>query len=163
MVAREFLQNHALFGGISDSQMDRIVPLLKESGFAAGVFVVRQGERGDRLYFICSGSVEVVEEVPGPAGPEARVLAVLGAGESFGEMALIDIQPRSASVRAREAVQLLSLSNLDMHVLYKQDVAAFVMLVMNIAREISRRLRRVNSLLASSVYCAGQEDSRLAT
>jgi CRP-like cAMP-binding protein len=62
------------------------------------------------------------------------------------------IQPRSASVRARTELSVLSMSNTDMHTLYKESPHAFVMIVMNIAREISRRLRKMNRLVASSVY-----------
>lgn len=152
MVAKEFLQTHALFGGVSDDEIAMVVPMLREGQFPAGAFVVRQGEKADRLFFIQEGSVDVLEEVSGPGGVVVKELAVLGPGDTFGEMALIDIQPRSASVRARTDLSVLSMSNMDMHTLYKESPHAFVIIVMNIAREISRRLRKMNKLLASSVY-----------
>ena len=111
MVKGTFLQSHALFGGISDEAIEKIMPLLKEEKFSVGENIVGEGEDGDRLYFICEGSVEVLKTVASPEGASERRLAVFGVGDSFGEMELIDIQPRSATVRATEAVSALSLSN----------------------------------------------------
>jgi CRP/FNR family transcriptional regulator, cyclic AMP receptor protein len=156
MVAKAFLRSHALFGGLTDEQLDYIVPLLEEVAFGDGEFVVREGGPGDRLYFICSGRVEVVKRVPADHGGGLRSLAVFQAGDTFGEMELIDIQPRSASVRALEPVTALALSNRSMYLLSKKDLMTFTMVVMNIAREISRRLRKMDSYVVDSLF-GGEE------
>ena len=154
MVDGTFLQSHALFGGISDEAIEKILPLLQEEKFSAGENIVGEGEDGDRLYFICEGSVEVFKSADTPEGASERRLAVLAVGDTFGEMELIDIQPRSATVRALETVRALSLSNADMYEIYKSDLETFTMIIMNMAREISRRLRAMDALVGSSLYSA---------
>jgi CRP-like cAMP-binding protein len=154
MVNVEFLQSHALFGGISKGDMESIQTLLREERFTKGEFLAREGEQGDRLYFVCEGSVEVLKEVHSSAGVEQVSLAIFGKGDTIGEMELIDIQPRSASVRALENVLTLSLSHQDIYQIYKNNRNAFTMLVLNIAREISRRLRRMDALVGSSLFSA---------
>jgi NADH dehydrogenase len=80
----------------------------------AGEVVFRQGDVGDRVYSLVSGEVEVVEEIDG----RVRVLARLGPGEFFGEMALINNEPRVAGVRAISSVDVLSI--------YRQDFGALL-------------------------------------
>ena len=71
--------------------------------------IVRQGESGRRLYVIWSGQVDVIRE--GPSGPE--VLATLGPGQHFGEMAVFQDVRRTATVRARTRVELLSIGHVE--------------------------------------------------
>ena len=157
MVGKDFLQSHSLFGGITDEQIEEIIPLLEEEDFAKGDFIFNEGEQGDRLYLICKGSVEVVKDTMTPEGKVAEQLAILAEGDTFGEMEIIDIQNRSASIRALEAVSAVSLSNADMYTLYKLNAKLFAMIIMNMAREISRRLRKMDIVMASSLYSAEQK------
>ena len=137
-VSKAFLQRQALFGGFNDADLDVVMPLMARETFAAGVCIVREGETGDRLYFIESGRVEVFKQT----GEGERRISEMGAGEEFGEMELIDIHPRSATVRAVEPVETLSLRNRDLLRLYHEHVEIFSRLLLNLAREISRRFRR---------------------
>ncbi len=138
LVGRKFLQQHALFGGFSDEDLDSVLPLLEEETFAAGEYIVREGKTGNRLYFIESGRAEVLKATE---KGELRI-GELGPGDEFGEMELIDIHPRSATVRAMDPVVALSLTNGKMLQLYEQHVEIFARLILNLAREISRRLRK---------------------
>ena len=135
-----FLQNHALFGGFSDEDLAVVVPLLEEETFASGEEIVSEGHMGDRLYFIESGHVEVLKRVNG----ENRLIATLWPGDAFGEMELIDVQARSATVRAIEPVVALTMRHREMLRLYKENLDVFARLLLNVAREISRRLRRMD-------------------
>src|SRR5262249_30478825 len=74
-------------------------------------------------------------------------LAVLKRGDCVGEMSLIDIQPRSATVRAVSDSALYLLEHAEIGKLYSSDLEAYTLLVLNIAREISRRLRRADQVL----------------
>lgn len=150
-----FLQSHSLFGGITDEQMQRVIPHLKEEHFNEGQVIVLEGDEGDRIYFICEGSVEVLKEQDGPNGPEQEKLAKLQAGDTFGEMELIDIQHRAATVRAVEPVTTVSFSNKDLYQIYHEDMKVYTLIIMNLAREISRRLRKMDALVASSLYSHG--------
>lgn len=138
LAGKKFLQDNALFGGFSDEDLDVVMPLMEEESFAEGTYIIREGETGDRLYFIETGRVKVSKN--NQNGEEVR-LTELGPGAEFGEMELIDIQPRSATVRAMEPVVTLSLTNRDLHRLYHSNVDIFSRLVLNLAREISRRFR----------------------
>ncbi len=138
LVGRNFLQQNALFGGFSDEDLDKVLPLLEEETFPAGECIVREGETGNRLYFIESGRAEVCKATE--IG-EIRI-GELGPGDEFGEMELIDIHPRSATVRAVEPVVALSLTNGKMLQLYEEHLEIFARLILNLAREISRRLRK---------------------
>ena len=162
MIKRAFLQSHALFGGLSDEEIEDIIPLLREERFSKGECIVKEGEDGDRLYFLCEGSVEVLKEIHSPTGAVTVRLAALDEGDTFGEMELIDIQPRSASVRALDNVSTLTLSNKDMYEIYHNNLKAFTLIIMNIAREISRRLRRMDALVGSSLYSAPWNENRPA-
>src|SRR5512134_1963521 len=150
------LEKHALFGGLQPPELDLLRSLMKEERFPKGHAIVKEGDLGDRLYFIRAGSVEVIKACPEDEGATAQ-LATLHAGDTFGEMELIDIQRRSATVRALEDVDALSLSNRDLYRISQENMHTFAMLVMNIAREISRRLRRINVLMASALF-ANSED-----
>jgi CRP/FNR family cyclic AMP-dependent transcriptional regulator len=67
-------------------------------------------------------------------------------------MELIDIQTRSASVRALDDLEVLTLRHQDMYAIFEQDKDTFILILMNISREISRRLRKMDALMASSLY-----------
>lgn len=145
-----FLQANALFGGLTDLQMPPVIALLKEESFATGDLIVREGEPGDRMHFILSGTAEVVKDATPDItdDDETARLIVLKPGAAFGEMSLIDTQARSASVRALEPVATLSLSNRDLHKLYRSHPEIFTMIILNLARELSRRLRQMDNKAA---------------
>ena len=71
----------------------------------------------------------------------------MGAGDCFGEMALIDLFPRSASALAVERCEALAITPSVLHQIYQHDLEQFTMLQMNLGRELSRRLRRIDDLL----------------
>jgi CRP-like cAMP-binding protein len=149
MIEPQDLQQHALFGGLSDVGMAFVQSLFKSSSYSSGDMIVSEGERGNRTFFICCGNVEVIKK--GPSNSYTR-LATLHEGNSFGEMELIDIQTRSASVRALDDLEVLTLRHQDMYAIFEQDKDTFILILMNISREISRRLRKMDALVASSLY-----------
>ena len=85
--------------------------------------------------------------IPPAPGP----LAILGPGDWFGEMSILDVLPRSATMRVVAPSQLLRFSAQDLDTLYRRDLRAYSLLVLNIARELSRRLRVADGLLADLV------------
>lgn len=149
-----FLQSRALFGGVTDDGIRKIIPYLEEKSFATGDFIIREGSSGTNLYLITEGSVEVLKSRGSgdDLDPMLSRIAVLKTGDTFGEMALIDIQPRSAMVRALEPVKALALSNASLYHLYQDDIHTYTMIILNLARELSRRLRLMDELLACALY-----------
>ena len=83
--------------------------------FEPGDTIFRQGEPGDLVYSIVSGEVEIIREMP---DGEERLLATMGPGEYFGEMALISDAARTATVRARGEVDLVAMGRADFTTLY---------------------------------------------
>jgi len=152
MVTLEFLKTHALFGGLDQSELEMVRSLLKEETFQKGDIIIREGDLGDRLYFIHRGSVEILKKVVSQKKDVQERLAVLESGDTFGEMELIDVQHRAATVRALEDTETLTLSNRDLYRIEKENLKTFTIIIMNLAREISRRLRRMDAEVASSLF-----------
>lgn len=133
----EQLRRYSLFGGLIDSQLERLIARIRVERAAAGVSIMRQGEQGDSLSCLAAGEVEVQRD--------GRAIARLAAGETIGEMELIDMQPRSATVVALSDCELWTLARRDILALQREDLPAFTLVVMNLARDLSRRLRRMDA------------------
>ena len=151
-VTLNFLRSHSLFGGIPDNELKKIRDLLLEKHFPEGEDIIREGEAGGDLYLIWKGSVEVLKKDPETPDAAPVLLAVLDEGESFGDMELIDIQPSIATVRAREETITLILTNGDLYSIEKSNLKTFTMIIMNVAREISRRLRTMDIVVAHTLF-----------
>lgn len=146
MIDLTSLHSHSLFGGITEGQIEEIRTFFNEEVFNRGDFIEQEGERGDRIFFITEGEVEIIKKLK--FGKGYRQLLVLDEGETFGEMELIDVQPCAASVRALENVRTLTLTNRGLYGISKLNCKIFSILIMNLARDISRRLRKEDEMLA---------------
>ena len=110
--------------------------------------VFREGESAREMYVLINGEMEVLKR--SHEGVDARV-ALLGPGDWFGEMSILDVQPRSATVRALAPSRLLRLSASDLDALYRYDIKSYAIIVLNLARELSRRLRVADGILADFI------------
>lgn len=144
-VSLSWLASKAVFGGLKPGGLKLVRHYLKEALFPPGKVVVWEGDLGDKMYLIRSGQIEVLKTV---RGRSLKRLALLGRGTAFGEMSLLDMHPRSAMVRATKTTRTLTLSSVDLHQIYKKDREAFIMIVMNLGREVCRRLRKMNEQFA---------------
>ena len=101
-----FLRQHPLLSAIDARHLDWLLgeQASTEHRFEAGELIVREGDIGDSIFLIGSGSVEAVLST---AADETVVLSTMHGGDTFGEMGLFERHPRSASVRAREACVIL--------------------------------------------------------
>jgi CRP/FNR family transcriptional regulator, cyclic AMP receptor protein len=135
-----WLPSIALFGALEEPTLRRIVAMLGVHHFEPGQEVCRQDETGRSMFLIRSGEVAVYRG----SGPRRVKMVRMGAGEFFGEMTLIDVQRRSATVIVEQPALLYSLSNRDLYQLYQQDAPGYVMILQNLCRELSRRLRATN-------------------
>jgi CRP-like cAMP-binding protein len=98
MSLTDMLSQVELFDGLDEAELDQIAAICQLRSLKAGEVVTKQGEAGDELFVIGDGLVEVVHEET-PQDPSPRTVVNLGQGQVFGEMALVDYGPRSATIR----------------------------------------------------------------
>ncbi len=139
------LREMALFGALGDEVLDYLARTLKAKRIGPGEFVFREGEAARDFFVVLDGEMEVTKK--SRRGRDLRV-AILGPADVFGEMSIIDLQPRSATVQALAPARLLRITSEDMDALYRHDLKAYALIVLNIARDMSRRLRVTDSILA---------------
>jgi CRP-like cAMP-binding protein len=111
---------------------------LGQEGYAAGENIIVEGDRNDRIRFILEGKVAIIRG--------GVILNELGEGETFGEMEVLDVMPSVASVRALAPTRVATISNKMLRDVYKMDAGIFSLVIMNLARDLSRRLRRMDEL-----------------
>jgi CRP-like cAMP-binding protein len=132
-ISESHLRQVKLLAGLSSRQLEDVSRRLRPVRFRQGQTVIHEGDPGDEMFLMKAGRVRVVQG----AGGDASALAELGAGDVFGEMALLTGNPRSATVTA--------LSDVDAWVLGKADfeelVAAHATLALALSRLLSERLR----------------------
>ena len=143
----ELLQAMPIFGGLRDDALTRLLEQCGEVSLRAGEFFFREGDQADAMFVLESGRAEVLKEWDG----EPLLLRRMEPGDCVGEMALMDLFPRSASVRALSDCTAIRLTPQDLLRLFETDVEQFAMIQMNLGREVSRRLRHTDELLFAAV------------
>ncbi len=152
-IENSFLHSHSLFGGLTDGELEQIRSYLKEERYSRGEMILQEGEPNCKLYFIVEGSVAVLKNPREDEPAEQLVLlSRMHTGDTFGEMELIDIQPCAATIRAETDTTVVTFNNADLYHLSKWNLKTYSMIIMNLAREISRRLRANNSILSLELY-----------
>lgn len=144
MVATGILQKVPLFSKLDATDLQRVVEVVRERSHPKNSVILFEDDPGDALYIVSKGQVKVV--LIGDDGREV-ILSVLGEGDFFGEMALIDDEPRSAHVIAMEDSELLVLRREDFEAILMQSPAIALALL----RELTRRLRRADEKVGSLV------------
>ncbi|MFD1468834.1 cyclic nucleotide-binding domain-containing protein [Hymenobacter caeli] len=129
------LQHTALFAETAENVLSSIVPIMHEVSFAAGEQIFAKGELGASLFIIHEGQVGIFN------GPQR--LATFGNGDFFGELALLDAEPRSASAVAQDAVTAFRLDQEDFYDVMEERGEV----LRNIVRVLCQRLRRQNEAL----------------
>ncbi|MGB8463686.1 MAG: cyclic nucleotide-binding domain-containing protein [Terrimicrobiaceae bacterium] len=143
---QDFLETIPIFAGLNRSALAVIAKAVEQSSFHAADTILGEEETGNRMFIIQAGRVEVVKHV----GEEREtILAVLGPKEFFGEMCIIECLTRCASVRAIEKTRVFALKSTDLHRLFEKQPDQYAIMILNIARDISRRLRALDELFAA--------------
>jgi CRP/FNR family cyclic AMP-dependent transcriptional regulator len=137
-----------LFGGLDQEPLEFLAGSLKVLHCPAEHLIFEENDIAREFYVLLRGEVEVFKVQK--RGSEAR-LATLSAGHWFGEMSVLDVRPRSASVRTITSCRLLVVTSRDLDSLYRRDLRAYTLVVLNVARELARRLRLVDHLVADFI------------
>jgi len=148
-VSTTLLHQVPLFARLDEQQLGVLTRELVRRAFGRNVKIIGAGEPTDSLYIVISGRLKVL--MSDEQGREV-ILAILGPGEYFGEMGLLDDSPRSASVVTLEACELLTISKAD----FKRSLAENSELSVNVMRGLVQRLReadrKIGSLALMDVY-----------
>jgi CRP-like cAMP-binding protein len=138
------LKGMDLFAGLDSMELIQVSKLVKNRKYDAGATVLKEGEPGFALYAVKSGLFRAVLEHPG----EPKELASFVAGDSFGEMALIDHAPRSATVQAVTSGELLEFDDKAFQALLAHSEVLRLKLLQNLVGSLAAKLRHTNERLA---------------
>ncbi|HKN68827.1 MAG TPA: Crp/Fnr family transcriptional regulator [Gemmatimonadaceae bacterium] len=140
----DFLATVPLFNGLDRSELEKFAEVTREKSYPKGSVILFEDDPGDSLFVVRDGRVKVV--LIGEDGREV-ILGVLGVGEYFGELSLIDDRPRSAHVIAMEDSNLLVLRRED----FRKRVESSPSVAWSLLTELSRRLRRADDKIGGLV------------
>jgi len=148
-VSTTMLKSVPLFASLTPEQMHSLSAMIMRRDASRGSAVMHEGDAGDCLYVVLSGRLKVMV---GEADGKETILSIIGPGEFFGEMSLIDDNPRSASVVAIEPCEMLALTRRD----FRKCLVENTLLAMAVMRVLVRRLReadrKIGSLAMLDVY-----------
>lgn len=139
----ELMQQMPIFGAIDAATIEFLLEPAPVIEVAAGDYFCREGDMADGMYVLERGCVTVSKSWQ----DQRLLLRRLGPGDCFGEMSLLDLFPRSASIRAEEDCRAIRITSDNLLRLFEHDAVQFALIQMNIGREISRRLRHTDELL----------------
>jgi len=139
----ELLQRMPIFGALRQDTLQFLLEQAHSKSVPAGEYFFREKDPADCLYVLEEGRATVVKTWQ----DGELLLRHLERGDCFGEMALMDFFPRSASVRAVAECVALALAPADLFRLFERDAEQFALIQMNMGREVSRRLRESDEQL----------------
>ena len=141
----EVLTHSPLLANLPPEALGRLATVARRRTYRRGEVIFHQGDPGDSLHFLTEGRVKVVLDAE--SGDEA-VIAILGPGDSFGELALIDGEPRSATVETLEPVQTVSLARADFLALVRTSPQLAERLMITLAGMV----RKADETMADLVF-----------
>jgi CRP/FNR family transcriptional regulator, cyclic AMP receptor protein len=139
----ELLQRMPIFGGIRTEILQFLLTLCPIVSVPMNEFFFREHEQGDSMFVLEVGKAAALKSWRG----QDYLLQTLKQGDCFGEMAVMDHGPRSASIRAVEDCIAIRISAANLYDVYAQDLKQFALIQMNMGREVCRRLREANDRL----------------
>ena len=141
----ELLQRMPIFGGVRADILQFLLGLCSTMSVPTNEFFFREGGQADSLFVLEAGKASVMKSWSG----RDYLLRTLTEGDCFGEMAVMDLCPRSASVRAIEDCTAIRISAANLYQVYARDLKQFALIQMNMGREVCRRLRDSDNRLFS--------------
>jgi CRP/FNR family cyclic AMP-dependent transcriptional regulator len=143
------LKDIPLFSCLDDAEIEALREVARNKTFPKGTMLFSEGDESDNFYVICSGKVNV-----GKNDEEGReiILTMLGPGEYFGEMALMDGEPRSAFVMTKEATELLVITKKDFNNLLLANPGIMFNFLIGLQKRLREANKRLESLALMDVY-----------
>jgi CRP/FNR family cyclic AMP-dependent transcriptional regulator len=140
------LQSVPIFAGLEQKALGLLLEHTKEQEFPENGVIACEGETCNKLFVIGSGSVRLFKNF-GKAGQVE--LATLGSKDFFGESCILDTLPRMATIQAASPTTLFTISSMAFYHLYQNMPAQHCILLLNIARDLSRRIRAMDAIFAA--------------
>ena len=140
------LKQITVLQGMDAEPLAHLGAVLEEKNYADGQAVFAEGDPGDSMYFIVQGCVRIEKRAQATSAVH-KILTVLEAGDYFGEMALLDQKPRSASAVAAGGTTILRLSKAAFDQMQAKSSAAGMSVLFAMIRTSSERIRRLSTQL----------------
>jgi CRP/FNR family cyclic AMP-dependent transcriptional regulator len=137
------LKSVPLFSAFTEHQLATLLNYVQHRSYPRNVFVIQAGDETDSLYVILSGKVKVL--IPDDQGREV-ILSVMGPHDFFGEMGILDDQPRSASVSTLEPCEMLRLSKAGFINCLKENSEVAMLVIRNLVKRLREADRKIESL-----------------
>lgn len=137
------LQATPLFGGVTEETLTFLLARSRNVEMSTGENFFCENDEAHALYVLEAGTVSVIKHWRGTP----VVLHQLNAGDCFGEIALMEMMPRSATIRADTSCQAIELPMSALFECYQSNLEQFTLIQMNLGREICRRLRKADARL----------------
>jgi len=135
-----------IFAGLDEKALEIFLEHASRIVVPDGGVIAREGETNRCMYLTEAGSVRIIKNFD---APDSVTLATLGPGEFFGEMCILETLPRSATAQAAGPAKVVSVDSMAFYHLYQKIPAQHSVLILNIARDLSRRLRHLDEVFAA--------------
>ena len=142
------LSEISVWGGLTDTQQAEIFQRLETGAFKKGEYIFHEGDQPSHIYILKKGRIEIVTS----DGEVSVCKESVQVGGCFGIVALLAVQTYTASALATEDSEVMVLSREALLSLYKEDTPLFALLMMNVAREIARKLTTTDEVLLHYVH-----------
>ncbi len=148
-VSTTLLHNVPLFAGLGEQQLAVLARAIMRKSVGRNVKIIGAGDPTDSLYIVISGRLKVLM---GDEQGREVILSILGPGEFFGEMGLLDDSPRSASVVTLEACELLTISKTDFKCSLAENFELSLMVMRGLVKRLREADQKIGSLALMDVY-----------
>jgi len=146
---KNLLFKASIFSGLTTEQLSSVLEKAVEVSFLKGDVIMTEGEEGGELFVVIEGKIQIEKH----ASEDSTIKIAQSAkrGMMLGEMSLVDMKPRSATVRADSDLKMVSISIESLAGIFDKDPKVLATISLNIARALSDRLRHSNDMLADFI------------
>lgn len=147
MISRQdllpILQKISLFGAIPEAGLDTIINKSEHIILDSGEILFKEDQPSSAIYIIIEGKVKIVNNID----TEPLEIIELSTGASLGEASLLGIQPHSATALVTEKASIMVITRTLLNSLHKENLELFSLLILNMARELARRIKRYSKYI----------------
>jgi len=142
----DLLEKCPLFVGFHEGQLESLFKMVQIKEYESGETIVEEGAPGDSMFVLMDGTVDVEKSTP--EGTPLVLTTLDDRGVFFGEMAIVDVRSRSATVRAKERTRLISVTKDTLYTLFDEYPELMILVPSNIAKVLAERLRSVDETMS---------------